>query len=100
MNLHEFVKTALLEIIGGVSEARAEAEKLDAVIGSDPAYGPATATKVLTHSDGRTFSVVEFDVALAHASGTSTKGGIGVFLGTVGLGSQGATHGEATSTSR
>lgn len=100
MNLQEFIKTALAEIISGVSEAQVEAEKHGASVGSDPAYGYTKDAKIITDEHGRTITNVEFDVALAEASATDTKGGIGVFLGSVGLGSQGASHGESSSNSR
>jgi hypothetical protein len=100
MNLQEFIKTALGEIIAGVAEARTEAIKHGASVGSDPAYGYTKEASIVTDANGRTITNVEFDVALAEASGSQTKGGIGVFLGSVGLGAQGASHGETSSHSR
>ena len=100
MNLREFIKTALTEIVAAVAEARNEAEKHGATIGSDPPYGHLQEAQVITDGHGRPISYVEFDIALAEASAKDTKGGIGVFLGSVGLGSQGASHGESSSHSR
>lgn len=100
MNLQEFIRTALAEIIAGVADAREEAKKHGAMIGSDPAYGYTKEAKILTDENGRTISNVEFDIALAEANAKDTKGGIGVFLGSVGLGSQGASHGESSTHSR
>ena len=100
MNLREFVKSALVEIIAGVAEARMEAKAHGSTIGSDRVYGATVAAKVITDGRGRSVTTVEFDIALADASAKDTKGGIGVFLGSVGLGTQGASHDEASSHSR
>jgi len=100
MNLQEFIKTALAEIVAGVAEARIEGEKHGASIGSNKVYGYLQEAKIITDAKSRPVTNVEFDIALAEGSATDTKGGIGVFLGTIGLGSQGASHGEASSHSR
>lgn len=100
MKLQEFIKTALGEIIAGVAEARTEAKKHGASIGSNVVYGDLKEAKIFTDEKGRPVASVDFDIALAEANATDTKGGIGVFLGTVGLGSQGASHGETSSNSR
>jgi len=98
MNLEDFIKTALTEIVAGVAAARTEIQKHGGSAGSSPAYGDVKGIK--TDNNGRQIQIVGFDIALADASATDTKGGIGVFLGTAGLGSQGASHGESSSTSR
>ena len=100
MNLQEFIRTALAEIVAGVAEARVDAKKHGASVGSNQLYGHLKEAKVVTDEIGRPVSQVEFDIALAEATGTNTKGGIGVFLGSVGVGSQGASHGESSSNSR
>ena len=100
MNLQEFIKTALAEIVAGVAEASTEGKKHGASIGSNQVYGNLTAANIITDNTGRPVTNVEFDIALTDASATDTKGGIGVFLGSVGLGSQGASHGESSSISR
>lgn len=100
MKLQEFIATALGEIVAGVAEARTEGKKHGASIGSNVVYGNLTEAKVVTDQIGRPVTSVEFDIALAEANATDTKGGIGVFLGAVGLGSQGASHGESSSHSR
>ncbi|WP_028571856.1 hypothetical protein [Desulfonatronum lacustre] len=100
MNLQEFVKTALADIIAGVADARPEAHKHGANVGSNRVYGHVKDAKVITDEKDRPVTTVEFDIALAEASAKDTKGGIGVFLGTVGLGSQGSSHGESSSHSR
>lgn len=98
MNLEDFIKTALTEIVSGVASAKSEIQKHGGNTGSISMFGDTKGVR--TDKNGRQIQIVEFDIALAEASGTDTKGGIGVFLGTVGLGSQGASHGESSSTSR
>jgi len=100
MNIQEFIRDAIVQIVSGVAEAREGVEAHGARAGSDPVYGHLKDNKVMTDSDGRQVTLVEFDVALTKADGTGTKGGIGVFLGGVGVGSQAAIHGEASSHSR
>ena len=100
MNLREFIREALVEIITGVGDARAEVEEHGALIASDTVNRGYKEAKITTDDHARTVSLVEFDIALANADSKDTKGGIGVFLGSVGLGSQGASHDETSSSSR
>lgn len=98
MNLQDFVKTALVDIVAGVAAARAELKQHGSDAGSIPQYGDIKGLR--TDNNGKQIQIIEFDVALADSNSTDTKGGIGVLLGAVNLGSQGASHGEKTSTSR
>ena len=100
MNLQEFIKTALTEIIAGVAEASQTAQEHGGSVGSMKLYGWVKENKVLTNDNGLPVATVEFDIALAELNSKDTKGGIGVYLGAVGLGSQGASHGEASTHSR
>ena len=43
---------------------------------------------------------IEFDVAVTASSGTATKGGIGIMVGAIGLGSQGQSEAQDSSVSR
>jgi hypothetical protein len=100
MNLQEFIKTALADIIAGVADARAEAKKHGANVGSNRVYGYLKEAKVITDEKDRPVTTVEFDIALAEGNAKDTRGGIGVFLGSVGLGSQRGSHDESSSRSR
>lgn len=100
MNLEEFISLALTEIVMGVANARENVAKHGALVGSDKVYGPATVAKLFCDEHGRTVSFVEFDIALSKGSSEDTKGGIGVFLGSIGLGVQGVSRGEETAHSR
>lgn len=100
MELQEFIKTALTEIVAGVADASNQAESFGGSVGSMELYGYIKENKVLTNENNKPIAMVDFDIALAEVSGTDTKGGIGVYLGAVGLGSHGASHGETSSHSR
>ena len=100
MELQEFIKTALTEIVAGVAEASELTRVHGGKAGSMKLYGNVEDNKIMTDENSRPVTPVEFDIALAEASSKDTKGGIGVYLGTIGLGSQGALHGEASTHSR
>lgn len=100
MNLQDFIKTALTDIVAGVAEASKAAREHGASIGSMHLYGHVRENKIITDESSNPVATVEFDIALAEANSKDTKGGIGVYLGAVGLGSQGASHGEASTHSR
>lgn len=100
MNLQDFIKTALTDIVAGVAEASKAAQEHGGSVGSMRLYGHVKENKILTDDNSNPVATVEFDIALAEANSKDTKGGIGVYLGAVGLGSQGASHGEASSHSR
>ena len=100
MELQEFIKTALSEIVAGVAEASELTQEHGGKAGSMKLYGYVKDNKIMTDENERPVTTVEFDIALAEGNSKDTKGGIGVYLGTVGLGSQGASHGETSTHSR
>ncbi len=100
MNLQDFLKRALVEIVNGVADASEAAHESGASLGSFKFYGRTDLVGRITDSRGRPVAHVEFDIVLADGTATDTKGGIGVYLGAVGLGSQGASHGESSTHSR
>lgn len=100
MDIQQFIAGAITQIVAGVADARLAVEKYGASAGSDPVYGYVKSNKVMKDGEGRQVTLVDFDVALTSADSTGTKGGIGVFLGSVGVGSQGASHGESSRHSR
>jgi hypothetical protein len=53
-----------------------------------------------TPSYMRVVDEIEFDVAVTATEGTETKGGIGIMVGSIGLGAQGKSDRENTSVSR
>lgn len=80
MNVQEFVKSAITKITAGVADAREGLAEFGASAGSDKVYGYTKDNKILTDEQGRTVTLVEFDVAFTQADSKDTKGSIGVFL--------------------
>ena len=89
MELQEFIKKALADIVWAVAAAQDECKENGSII--NPTF--------LQKEVGMRTEVqhVEFDIALSSSEETSKRAGIGVFLGSVGLG--GRTHSEAANAS-
>ena len=81
------MKQTLLEIIAGVRDAQDEAESYGAQI--NPYRGSAGVTRD-----------IEFDVEVSTAEGATTKGGLGVFVGPIGAGTQGQSEAKSHSVGR
>lgn len=101
MELRQFVSDALVEIFEGVKDAK---KKLSDEGGINPApMGNAAdyaGTTGFMACGRKIATFVDFDVAVTAAEGTGTKGGIGVFAGVVGLGSQGQSSESNSKVSR
>jgi hypothetical protein len=102
MTVKEFVEDTLVQIVEGVQAAQNRIDKTGAAINrigmtlqfaqlQGRRYDPKT---------GEIEELVQFDIALTNESGTGTKGGVGVFLGTVNLGTQGQSTNKDSSVSR
>ncbi len=104
MELKDFVRDTLTQLIDGVREAQKEAAEKGAFVAPDAGRGVRSDSKphpgytVLNTGDLLTF--VEFDVALTASDSKATKGGIGVLFGVVNLGSQGQSSSGSASLSR
>jgi len=101
MDLKDFVKNTLVQIIDGVIEAENELEKKGATV--NPIGGHFDQKQL----GGRTWSfkdgiteTVEFDVALTSSEKEGTSAGIGVLLGSINLGTKGASEESITSVTR
>ena len=96
MELKEFVKESLVQIICGVSEAQKEiatigASEISPAIASDW----ATAGQIFS-PNGMPIYNVSFDIAVGVTEKTGTKGTIGVMVSVLKLGAQGESQ-EGTS---
>lgn len=107
MQLRTFVTTALTEIMSGVKDAQLVANGPSEGQVNPPLLQQATSSGALSPPNGYVLSaqkqsihLVKFDVAITLEQDTETKGGIGIFMGAVGLGSQGASTNSQTSLSR
>lgn len=101
MELKDFVKNTLVQIVDGVIEAEKELEAKGASV--NPIGGNFDQKQV----GGRAWSfkdgvseVVDFDVALTNSEKEGTSAGIGVLLGSISLGAKGASEEVITSVTR
>jgi len=107
MNLQEFIRETLVQISHGITQANTELKGAGARVNplnvhpylhtSDKVYGRID-NEAASHAP--IVELVEFDVALAVTEGKETKGGIGIAVGTIGLGTQGRSDSEKSSESR
>ncbi len=101
MELKDFVAESIKQIIDGVNEAKRFASENGAVI--NPRQWIGNVANVDAKRDSVTYAAIEtigFDIAVTAVEGKSTKGGIGVFAGAVGLGTQGLSENQTSSMSR
>lgn len=102
MNLREFVSTVLQEVVAGVEDAQSSV-KGDSEVNPHiwmAQRADANKQKILESNNGKWIHMVEFDVAVTVAESTGTKGGIGLVVGPVALGSQGASNAQSSTVSR
>lgn len=88
MELKDFIRSTLEEIAQGVQAAQAGVKAVGGTV--NPKGITRSGAFDSTWSPGP--QIVSFHVALSESKGTETKGGIGVMLGAVGLGSQGKSE--------
>jgi hypothetical protein len=108
MDLTTFIKESLVQISRGIDEANAALEGSTAMVnprnivpspkGDSKFYGYLSEAKETKHM--RVVQEIEFDVAVHATEGTETKGGIGIMVGAIGLGSQGKSQAGNASESR
>ncbi len=101
MELKDFVAESIKQIIDGVNEAKRYAAENGSRI--NPERQIHNANNASSRADAKTgasIETIEFDVAVTVTDGTQTRGGIGVFTGIVGLGSQGQSDSSNSSVSR
>ena len=101
MQLKEFVTETFKQIVDGIIEAQAHAGPKGARI-NPPNLTARTdqGFQLWDNRNGQIATQIEFDVALTTSEGTGTKGGIGLFVGPVGVGSQGQSDSGKSSNSR
>jgi hypothetical protein len=103
MELKEFVKETLVQIAEGVHEAGKELKPLNAAVNPSHIYtaphiaGDCHAELAPRSTRSRTLQEIEFDVAVTTSSENGKKAGLGIFVGSVGIGAQDTTD-EASHT--
>ncbi len=100
MELKDFVRDTLVQIVDGVVEARQNLIQKNADV--NPVGGnfdPHSLNGKQWSREKGVTELVHFGVALTQEDAKGTKGGIGVFLGGHGLGSQGQSEASSSSLS-
>jgi len=101
MKLNDFVTETLKKIIDGITDAQKYySTKGGNVNPSGLTYRTNEGIQMWNYQTYQTAQMIDFDSAVTTAEGTETKGGIGVFVGPLGLGSQGKSDASNTSVSR
>lgn len=101
MELKDFVAESIKQIIDGINEAKTYGEANGARINPHhQIHNSHNANSRRDRTTGETIETIDFDVAVTVTEGTQTKGGIGVFTGFAGLGSQGQSEAANSSVSR
>lgn len=102
MELKEFIGQALAEIVQGVLDAQAALGENGKYINPELStqQGPLERQGKLVSIQGQLVQTVEFDVAVTATEAKGTKGGIGVVVGAIALGSQGQSSAETSAVSR
>lgn len=103
MELKEFITAVLTEIIDGVKNAQRGAEharegEVNPLLSTQ--QGELQKQGHLVTRWGQMVQSVKFDVAVTVEKGKGTKGGIGIFMGGIGVGSQGESKVSQASVSR
>jgi hypothetical protein len=101
VELKEFVSLALQQIVSGVAEAQNSVEggEINPKIWMNQ-RDAAAKMKILESNSGKWIHLVEFDVAVTVAEDTKTKGGLGLIVGPVVLGTQGQSSNQSATVSR
>jgi hypothetical protein len=105
MNLKEFIKETITEISNAITECNTELSDAGAIINPRHVHCSSTSDKVYGYlaekkEKLRPVHVIHFDVAVTATDKTGTKGGIGIAVGCIGLGSQGKSEAENVSFSK
>lgn len=100
MELKEFLEQTLVQIVEGVVGAQEKVKQHGGQVVPHFTVPSSDGAKLgLVAAGGNIAQLVQFDVALTTVEGTGSKGGIGVFVGAVNLGSAGQSKSEQTALS-
>ncbi|HEG44492.1 MAG TPA: hypothetical protein ENH94_10640 [Phycisphaerales bacterium] len=106
MNLKEFIKETITEISGAISECNAELTDDGTIVnpknvsGASIEFGKIYGYLEKGKDYKRPVHLVHFDVAVTATDKTGKKGGIGIAVGSIGLGAQGKSEAENVSFSK
>lgn len=104
MKLDEFVFESIKQVIDGIDNAREYAETKGAKISGEHLnfIGAKNGGGIvyMNHDNSEIIEKIDFDIAVSAKEGDKVKGGVGLFVGAVGIGTQGQIENENSSMSR
>ncbi|HEX7044483.1 MAG TPA: hypothetical protein VF203_07700 [Burkholderiales bacterium] len=104
MELKDFIKTTLVEIVRGIEEADSELEGSSARVNPPNMMGTSGHMIVVPQPEDGPLSPfvekIEFDVAVFAKEGNQTQGGLGIMVGSIGIGGKSKAEGTSGSESR
>ena len=110
MDLKRFIKETLVQIAQGIEDADEALKGSSAIINPRNVTGASSGTDdskvygyVVDEKQGtyrQAVQSINFDVAVSVAQGTETKGGVGLMVGAIALGSHGKSDASNSSQSR
>ena len=106
MELHTFISSTLVQIAQGIENANKQLEGTRALVNPrnvHPVEGKGSSVYGYLNTKKKFYKVVQridFDVAVTAEAGTETKGGVGIQVGSIGIGTQGKSEKANSSVSR
>ncbi len=101
MNLQDFIRETLVQVVNGVKDAQSQLADMEAAINPVGLAGQVSQLEGRRYSrTGQVSETVEFDIAVTVTEGESTKKGVGAFVSVVGIGAQKQTEAQSSSVSR
>lgn len=101
MQLQDFISESILQLVNGIQDAQTKNTTNARISPSNLKLGTSVTQKELYDYDSHMLlSSVEFDVAVTAEESIGAKGGIGVFVGSVGVGVQGKSDTKSSYVNR
>jgi len=104
MKLDEFIFESLKQVIDGIEKSQEYAKEKGASISAENLtfVGAKNGAGIvfMNQRSGEIVEKIEFDIAVTAKEGDKAKGGIGLFVGALGIGTQGQVESENSSISR
>jgi hypothetical protein len=104
VELQEFIGETLKQVINGVTTAQEHAKQKGAKINpsnlSIPSFQNSQDIVFIDTDTNVVARTIEFDVAITVSESESSKAGVGIFVGEIGIGAQGKSSGSNNTVSR
>ena len=100
MELKDFIKETLAQIIEGVKSAQEAVKESGEINPNQAVYGKDIHERTVRDVNGQIIHMVDFDVSVSSAEGSELKGGGGIVIGPVKIGANGSISEKGTSENR